>query len=327
MNRLVDRFGRQHTYLRISVTDRCNLRCLYCMPSEAIAWKKRDEILHFEEISRIASILVEMGISKIRITGGEPMVRRDLEGLVARLSALPGVQTLAMTTNAVLLADKAYIFKQSGLKALNISLDSLRRERFQEITQRDDFDKVMAGIDAALSAGFESIKLNCVVMAGYNDDEILDFVDFVKDKGINIRFIEYMPFPDNQWHKGRMLPASEMIEVIERRFRLLPLDSEVGAVARDYALEGHSGSVSFISSMSDSFCGTCNRLRLTADGALKSCLFYAPEVSLRDAIRAGITDDELRSLIEDAVRQKPEAHPPMEELVGMANRTMVEIGG
>jgi cyclic pyranopterin phosphate synthase len=297
------------------------------MPSESIVWKKRDEILQFEEIVRIASILVEMGISKIRITGGEPMVRRDLESLVARLASLPGVKTLAMTTNAVLLADKAAVFKSSGLTALNISLDSLQKARFQEITQRDDFDKVMAGIEAALAAGFESVKLNCVVMAGYNDDEILDFVEFVKDRGVNIRFIEYMPFPDNQWHKGRMLSSAEMIKTVEKRFRLVPLPGETGAVARDFALAGHSGTVSFISSMSDSFCGTCNRLRLTADGALKSCLFYAPEMSLRDAIRGGISDDELGKLILEAVMQKPEAHPPMEELVGMANRSMVEIGG
>jgi cyclic pyranopterin phosphate synthase len=327
MSLLVDRYGREHTYLRISVTDRCNLRCVYCMPSGAITWKRREQLLSYEEIVRVASVLVDMGISKIRITGGEPLVRRDLEKLVFNLSQLPGLRTLAMTTNAVLLKDKATVLKEAGLKALNISLDSLKRDKFQEITKRDDWDEVMSGIRAALDAEFESLKLNCVVMANYNDDEILDFVDYIKDKPMNIRFIEYMPFPDNNWHKGKMFPYQEMKRLIEEHYRLIPIEQEPGAVARDFAIEGQTGTVSFITSMSDSFCSTCNRLRLTADGSIKSCLFYEPERNLRDLMRDGITDDELRNLIYDAVLQKPEAHPPMEELVGMANRTMVEIGG
>jgi len=327
MNQLTDRFGRKHTYLRISVTDRCNLRCVYCMPSGALTFKPKAEILAFEEIIRITAVLVEMGITKIRITGGEPLVRRNLENLVSGLSELPGVETMAMTTNAVLLAEKAAALKEAGMKALNISLDSLSPQKFKEITKRDEWDRVMAGIEAALAQGFDPIKLNCVVMADYNDDEIMDFVEFAKDKPMNVRFIEYMPFPDNQWHKGKLFPFAKMKELIEARYRLIPLSQEPGAVAKDFSIADHAGTVSFISSMSDSFCGTCNRLRLTADGSLKSCLFYEPAVSLRDAIRSGITDDQLREAITQAVLQKPEAHPPAEELALMSNRTMVEIGG
>lgn len=232
-----------------------------------------------------------------------------------------------MTTNAVLLAERAAAIKAAGLKAINISLDSLCAEKFAEITKRDDWDKVMAGIKAAWNCRFDSIKINCVVMSGFNDNEILDFVDFVKDTAMNIRFIEYMPFPDNNWCKGSLIPYSMMKQRIESRFRLVPLEAEHGAVAKDYAIDGHTGTISFITSMSESFCSTCNRLRLTADGHVKSCLFYAPEVSLRDAIRSGASDDQLRKLIQAAVWQKPEAHPPAEELVRMSNRAMVEIGG
>jgi len=327
MSELIDRFGREHTYLRISVTDRCNLRCLYCMPLEGINWRRKDEILTFEEILRIARVFVEMGIRKIRLTGGEPLVRRNLENLVKKLGALPGIETLAMTTNGVLLKDKVRMLKEYGLNALNISLDSLRVERFKEITKREDFENVFSGIKAAIETGFDALKLNVVVMAGLNDDEILDFVDFVKDKAMNVRFIEYMPFKDNQWDPAGVFPYAEMRRLIEERYELVPLAAEAGAVAKDFRIASFPGTVSFITSMTDSFCGTCNRLRLTADGHVKSCLFYPAEVSLRDELRSGIGDQALRKLIQSAVLQKPEAHPPMEELTGVDNRAMIEIGG
>lgn len=327
MNDLIDRFGRQHTYLRISVTDRCNLRCVYCMPAEGIAVKPRDEILRFEEIERLSRIFVEMGIRKIRITGGEPLVRKGLEDLIAKLGRLDGLQSLAMTTNAVLLEDKVEALRQAGLTAINISLDSLRSDRFFQITLRDDHNRVMRSIEAAAAAGFHSMKLNVVVISGVNDDEILDFVEYVKDKPMNVRFIEYMPFKDNQWSPDGVLSYAEMRARIEAKFELVPLASKAGDVAKDFALAGHRGTVSFITSMTDSFCSSCNRLRITADGGIKSCLFYAPEVSLRDAIRAGATDGDLRRLINEAVLGKPEAHPPMEELASADNRAMVEIGG
>ncbi len=324
---LIDRFGRRHTYLRISVTDRCNLRCAYCMPFKGIVWKNKKEILTLEEICRVASIFVELGITKIRLTGGEPLVRRNVEALVRWLAELPGVEKLAMTTNGVLLREKAHALKAAGLKALNVSLDTLRRSRFEEIAKRDHWDDVMAGIEAALACEFDTLKVNCVVIKGFNDDEILDFVEFARDKPMNVRFIEYMPFPDNQWHKDGMLSFARMKEHIEQRYELVPLDTESGAVAKDFAIGGRRGTVSFITSMSESFCESCNRLRLTADGSVKSCLFYAPEINLRGELRSGLDDAGLREMILSAVLQKPEAHPPMEELVGMANRAMVEIGG
>lgn len=327
MSVLVDTFGRAHTYLRISVTDRCNLRCVYCMPAEGIPLKKRDEILSLEEIERVAKIFVEMGVRKIRITGGEPLVRKNIESLIESLGKIDELETLAMTTNAVLLGEKVERLKASGLNALNISLDSLSSERFKQITLRDDHAQVMAAIAAVERANFDTVKINVVVMAGVNDDELLDFVHFVKDKRINVRFIEYMPFKDNHWKATGVVSYAEMRRTIEQEFDLVQAENRPGDVAKDFALEGHTGTVSFISSMTDSFCSTCNRLRLTADGGIKSCLFYSPEVSVRDAMRSGASDAELRALIMQAVAGKPEAHPPMEELAAGENRAMVEIGG
>ncbi|MBX9878432.1 MAG: GTP 3',8-cyclase MoaA [Candidatus Obscuribacterales bacterium] len=327
MNKLVDTFGRKHTYLRISVTDRCNLRCSYCMPPEGLNWKEKSEILTYEEIIRIARVFVDLGITKIRLTGGEPLVRKDLHVLIEHLSQLKGIQTIAMTTNAVLLSQQAPALKAAGLTALNISLDTLQKARFTEITKRDDYDNVMRGISAALDSGFAPLKLNVVVIKGFNNDELIDIVNWAKDKPINVRFIEYMPFKDNHWQPEGVFSYAEMREQLEQQFTLTLLEVEHGAVAKDFAIEGHIGTVSFVTSMTESFCHTCNRLRLTADGSVKSCLFYLPEVNLRDVLRRGITDEDLALMIQSAVLMKPEAHPPMEELASVANRSMIEIGG
>ncbi|MBX9880190.1 MAG: GTP 3',8-cyclase MoaA [Candidatus Obscuribacterales bacterium] len=327
MNQLIDNYGREHTYLRISVTDRCNLRCSYCMPPEGLKWKTKDNILTFEEIIRIARVFVDLGISKIRLTGGEPLVRKDLPFLVHQLSRLEGLSTIAMTTNGVLLSGQAQVLKDAGLTSLNISLDTLDRIRFAELTKRDDYEAVMKGINAALEIGFSSLKMNMVVIKGVNDDEVVDMVNWAKDKPINVRFIEYMPFKDNHWRPQGVFSYCEMRDAIEKQFKLIPLELTPGAVAKDFAIEGHIGKVSFITSMTESFCSSCNRLRLTADGSVKSCLFYLPEVNLKDVLRKGISDSELALLIQSAVLMKPEAHPPMEELANTANRTMIEIGG
>lgn len=327
MSQLIDTFGRKHTYLRISVTDRCNLRCIYCMPPDGVPLKAKDEILTFEEILRAARVFVGLGINKIRITGGEPLVRKNLDQLLAQLSQIPGLKTLAMTTNAVLLKEKVGVLRAAGLSAINISLDTLRRERFKDITLRDDFDAVVEGIEAALAARFESVKLNVVVMAGRNDDEILDFIEKYKHRNINIRFIEYMPFKDNRWEPESVFPYIKMKEQIESRYVLKPLKGHESDVAKDFAVEGYSCSVSFITSMTESFCGTCNRVRLTSDGSVKSCLFYKPEVNLRDALRTSADDAPVRDLILQSLAMKPEAHPPMDELADWENRSMVEIGG
>jgi cyclic pyranopterin phosphate synthase len=326
-NQLVDSFGRAHTYLRISVTDRCNLRCVYCMPNEGIKWKSTRALLSFEEIERLAVIFVDMGINKIRLTGGEPMVRRDLELLITRLRKIEGLETIAMTTNATLLADSAVSLKKAGLNALNISLDSFKPSRFLEISRRDDFHKVMEGIEQAFTVGFDSLKLNMVVMSGVNDDEVMDFADFAFNNKINVRFIEYMPFKDNGWSSSKVITFAELRDRIASKYSMTALSNDASAVAKDYSLEGGKGSISFISSMSDSFCSTCNRVRLTADGAIKSCLFYPAETNLRDAMRSGASDDELRRLILLSMSLKPEAHPPAEEIAAQENRTMIEIGG
>ena len=205
-NRLIDRHGRRHSYLRMSITDRCNLRCTYCMPPQGIDWTPRAEILTADEIVRLGTVFVGMGITKIRLTGGEPLSRRDVGQIAERLGALPGLKTLAMTTNGISLAKRAETLRAVGLNALTISLDTLRPERFKEIAKRDQFGAVMDGIEAALAAGFAPLKVNVVAMRGVNDDEILDFVAWAKDRPINVRFIEYMPFPDNHWSKGGLMP-------------------------------------------------------------------------------------------------------------------------
>lgn len=327
VNRLIDRHGRKHTYLRLSLTDRCNLRCTYCMPPQGIDWTPRADILTTDEIVRLGRIFVGLGIDKVRLTGGEPLARRDIAEIAHRLAALPGLRTLAMTTNGISLATRAQGLRDAGLNALTISLDTLKRERFREIAKRDQFQAVIDGIEASLAAGFTPLKINCVVMRGVNDDEIIDFVGWAKDRPINVRFIEYMPFPDNHWSKGGLMPYAEIRRRIEAHAELIPLVGAATDVGKDFRIAGHQGTVSFVTSMTESFCGGCNRLRVTADGNIKSCLFHPAEQSLRDAMRAGEPDDTIERLILQAVDGKQAAHPPMEELMTMKNRNMIEIGG
>lgn len=325
-NRLIDSFGRAHTYLRISVTDRCNLRCRYCMPADGLVWKKKDQLLSYEEIERLARIFVSMGIEKIRLTGGEPLVRKDLLTLVQKLAKIENLKTLAMTTNATLLAPQAKALRQAGLTHLNISLDSLRKERFEEITRLDSFDDVLSGIMAAIENGYQSLKINAVAIAGFNDDEILDFVAFAQKYKVNVRFIEFMPFKDNEWNIEKVVTYSEMKAQIEKHYNLSQIVQNPSDVSKDFAISG-GGSVSFITSMSESFCSTCNRLRMTGEGSIKSCLFYPAELSLRDAMRSGASDETLEDMILQSLAAKPEAHPPAEEIAAQDNRTMIEIGG
>lgn len=326
-NTLMDSFGRSHQYLRISVTDRCNFRCRYCMPQNGMTFLPRTELLNDEEILRLASLFVTMGIHKIRLTGGEPMTRQNILSLIERLAGLDGLQTLAMTTNGYSLSTQTKAMKAAGLQGLNISLDSLRAERFRAITGTDGLPRVLAGIESAMAVGFESLKLNMVVMAGVNDDEIPDFLTYIQDKPINLRFIEYMPFSGNQWSQAGLVPYADMRKQVEARYTLQPLASEPSAVAKDFGLAGYRGTVSFISSMTEHFCGTCNRLRLTADGQLKACLFQAAEINLRDPLREGASDEALRKLIRRAVWGKQQGHAPIDTLAGLENRPMIAIGG
>jgi len=256
-------------------------------------------------------------------------VRKGFPDLVQELGRLDGLKTLAMTTNATLLAAHAEELKRSGMTHLNISLDTFKAERFQAITRQDEslFHTVRQGIDAALDLNFASVKINMVVMAGVNCDEILDFVAFAAARPVNVRFIEYMPFKDNQWTNEKVVTYKDMLGQIEERYTLKKLQDDPSAVGKDYDIVDGVGSISFISSMSDSFCASCNRLRLTADGSIKSCLFYPAETNLRDAMRQGATDEQLQGMILDSLRLKPEAHPPAEEIAAQDNRAMIQIGG
>lgn len=325
---LVDGLGRRHTYLRVAVTDRCNLRCTYCMPPEGVSRKPHDAILRFDEITRVARVLSGMGVNKVRLTGGEPLVRRGLPDLVASLAALPGVDGVAMTTNGVLLARYADTLRASGLNSVNISLDTLRPDRFARITLRDHYGQVRAGIDAALAADFDAVKLNVVVMRGFNDDELPDFAALTRELPLDVRFIEYMPFRDNRWAKERLVAYDEIRQVLEADGPLLPVVPEDPAQpSRDFMLPGHRGRIGIIASMTRPFCARCSRLRLTADGALKTCLFHYPERRLRDALRGGMTDGELARAIRDALQSKPAGHAPLDTLMTLDNRVMTEIGG
>ena len=328
-NRLVDRFGRSHNYLRISVTDKCNLRCIYCMPHENMQWQENEQILTNEEIIRLSKIFLSLGIKKIRITGGEPLIRSDIDLLLQELANFGylGLETLALTTNATLLLPKLNFLKQINLNALNISLDTLNKNRFFQITRRDNFDQVRLALREALRLQIEVLKLNVVVMRDFNDDEILAFADFAYENSINVRFIEFMPFKNNGWQTEQVIPYTEIKNQIESRYRLELISSSPSSVAKDFAMPGGLGTISFITSMTESFCNTCNRLRITADGAIKSCLFFPAEINLRDAMRQGKSDATIIELIHQSLALKPEAHPPAEEIAANNNRAMIQIGG
>lgn len=325
---LTDTFGRVHTYLRISLTERCNLRCQYCMPAEGVPLKPHADILTFEEIERIATLFVRAGVTKIRLTGGEPLVRKDVEEVVRRIGRIPGLQTFAMTTNGLLIPKKLPALHAAGLNLLNISLDTLQADRFATITRREGFEVVLRAIDMAIEYGYRPVKVNCVVMRGFNDDELVDFVTLTQTKPIEVRFIEYMPFEGNGWQDDRFMAYTEMIErIVERHPGLARQDDGPNETSKTYRVPGYAGSVGFITSMSEHFCGGCNRLRITADGNLKVCLFGNAEVSLRDVIRAGATDEELGAVIEAAVLRKKAAHAGMYNIAAGENRPMILIGG
>lgn len=298
------------------------------MPSEHTPFRRHEEILTFDEILRVAGIFARLGVRKVRLTGGEPLVRKDVPLLIEHLARIDGIETVGLTTNGVLLRCHIRRLKRSGLQALNISLDTLRPARFAEITKRNGFDSVLDGIASALECGFNPLKLNVVVIKGVNDDEILDFVRLTKDNAVNVRFIEYMPFDSNRWSEAGFMPYGEMRDLISAEYDLIPMTgADPHAVAKDFHVPGFSGSVGFIASMSEHFCDGCNRIRLTADGAVKSCLFSGAEIRLRGVLRENGSDAELESLIRKAVAAKWYAHPPTATLNGLVNRSMIQIGG
>ncbi len=328
--RLRDSYGRVADDLRISVTDRCNFRCIYCMPAEGLRWLGREEILRFEEIHRLARIFVERyGVRTIRLTGGEPLVRVRIEELVAMISALDPDLDLTMTTNGVLLRQKARLLKEAGLKRINVSLDTLHLDRFRDIARRDAFGRTMDGIEAAREAGLWPIKLNVVVMRGVNDDEVVDFARLARERGFEVRFIEFMPLDGDQiWSNDLVVPSRRIQEQIEDLFPLEPIPSERPGPSVNYRFrDGAAGGVGFISSVSQAFCSTCNRIRLTAEGGLRTCLFSLRETPLRDLLRSGASDDSIARVIESAVWLKEEGHLINREGFVRPAKSMSQIGG
>jgi len=296
---LRDTYNRPVRDLRISVTDRCNFRCTYCMPLDEYEWLEKKEILSFEEIARLTNLFVHLGVEKIRLTGGEPLARRDLDKLVAKLSALPGPPDLCLTTNGSLLAEKVAALKAAGLRRINVSLDSLKPDRFRRITKRGDLTKVLEGLFAAQSHGLQPIKINSVIERGVNDDEILDLVAFAREHGFAIRFIEYMDVGNaNNWKSERMVSKKEILETINARFPLRKLGRGKGsAPSVDYQFLDGSGDIGVIASVTEPFCSTCTRARLTADGKLVTCLFSQQGYDLKTLMRSGATDAELLEVL------------------------------
>ncbi len=325
---LVDRFGRVHDDLRISVTDRCNLRCVYCMPEEGVAFLARSELLTFDEIVRVAQVAKGLGVTSIRLTGGEPLIRTGLTILIARLAEI-GFDDLALTTNGTGLGRQARALASAGLRRVNISCDSLRPERFATIRRRGSLEVVLDAMEAAESAGLTPVKINVVLLRGHNDEEILDFALFTRRTGRVVRFIEFMPLDaKHKWDRRILVPGRE---VLERISEVWPLEAVRGvdgrAPAERFRFCDGQGEIGLISSVTEPFCGTCNRLRLTADGALRNCLFTDEETTVRDVLRKGGTDSDVGQLLRDAVWAKLPGHGINEPGFLSPQRSMSMIGG
>ncbi|XP_057410317.1 molybdenum cofactor biosynthesis protein 1 isoform X3 [Balaenoptera acutorostrata] len=306
---LTDSLGRHHSYLRISLTEKCNLRCQYCMPEDGVPLTPKADLLTTEEVLTLARLFVKEGVDKIRLTGGEPLVRPDVVDIVAQLHQLEGLRTIGITTNGISLARLLPQLQKAGLSAINISLDTLVPAKFEFIVRRKGFRKVMEGIHKAIELGYSPVKVNCVVMRGLNEDELPDFVALTEGLPLDVRFIEYMPFDGNKWNFRKMVSYKEMLDTLRQQWpELEKLPEEESSTAKAFKIPGFRGRVSFITSMSEHFCGTCNRLRITADGNLKVCLFGNSEVSLRDHLRAGASEEELLSVIGAAVGRKKRQH-------------------
>ena len=323
-----DNYNRVHDYLRISLTDNCNLRCFYCMPEEEYAFTPASQLMQAAEIEALAKIFVGLGVNKIRLTGGEPLVRRDAKEIILALSKLP--VKLTLTTNGSRLHEFADVLQQAGIRSLNISLDTLQPEKFQLITRRNQFDKVYENIQLMLKRDFH-VKVNMVVMKGLNDNEITDFIEWTKRQPVHVRFIEFMPFTGNRWTSNRVFTMDEMLRVIKEKYEVMRLQDEKHGTAKAYQVPGHPGTFAIISTMSSNFCGDCNRIRLTADGKMKNCLFAEKETDLLTALRNG---EDVVPLIHQNIRSKAKElggqftadfehlHPEK-----IHNRSMITIGG
>ena len=328
MEPLLDSFGRVADDLRISVTDRCNFRCTYCMPAEGLQWLPKAEILRFEEIVRLAGIFRGLGVRSFKLTGGEPTVRADLPKLVAMLREVAPDADLSMTTNGILLDRLATPLAEAGLDRVTVSCDSLMRHRFGEMTRRDALDRVLAGLRAAEDAGLTPIKINCVVIAGTNDDEVVDFAEWARTTGFDVRFIEYMPLDAEQhWERAKVMPSAQILEAIDAVHPLIA-QAEHGEPATSYRFaDGAPGAVGVIASVTEPFCDTCNRLRITAEGQFRACLFALDEVDLRTPLRDGASDQQLEELVRGGVWRKWEGHKINHPDFQRPGRSMSMIGG
>ena len=331
--KLIDNFNRVHDYLRISLTDKCTLNCIYCNPDHHIHFGfNKDQILSYEEILKIIRIFAgSLQFKKIRFTGGEPLVRRGVFDLFEKVKKIKDEFDIqfGITTNGTLLKGNALRLKNSGIEKLNISLDSLQREKFLKITGRDNLQDVLDAINESEAVGFNPVKINVVVIRNVNDNEILDFVEFVKDRNLNIRFIEFMPFGNNQWQRDGFISYKEMKDIIESEYILNPLYSDVSDVAKDFSISGFKGKVSFVTSMSEHFCNTCSRLRISADGKMRVCLFSTgkEEINFKTLLRNNCSETEIIELVHSAIKYKWEKHPEPEELAKLEQNNMLTIGG
>lgn len=331
MPNIEDLHGRVHDYLRISITENCNLRCTYCMPAEGINLTPKAHIMTADEIEIIAKTFVSLGVKKIRLTGGEPLVRKDAKDIIERLGKLN--TELTLTTNGLLVHEYIETFKSGGIKSLNVSLDTLQKEKYKEITRRDHFDIVWKNIELLLNQGF-IVKINVVLIKGFNDSEILDFINLTKNLDVQIRFIEFMPFNGNQWDKSKLVTYAELLEKVKASFRpenILRTQDKPNDTAKNHKIKDFAGSFSVISSVTNPFCSTCNRIRLTADGKLKNCLFSNTETALLSSLRKG---ESILPLIENNIKSKFAVRGGMEgdnEFQNPAlfskNRSMIKIGG
>jgi cyclic pyranopterin phosphate synthase len=328
MTQLIDRFGRIHNNLRISVTDRCNLRCTYCMPEE-VTFMDRAELLTFEEIAQFVRVAVPLGIDKLRLTGGEPLMRRDLTRLVAMLTAIDGIRDVGLTTNGILLAEHAQALFDAGLRRLNVSLDTLNPDRFRQLARRDGLERVLEGIHAARRAGFDPIKVNAVSIRGITEKEVVPLASFAREYGLEMRFIEYMPIGADQWERGKVFFAHEILELLDKEVcPVVPSDDQdPRAPAMDFCYTDGRGKVGIIASVSRPFCMSCNRIRLTADGKLRHCLFALDEVDVKALLRGGAGAEAVADAIRRNVADKWEGHEINTARFIKPLRTMHAIGG
>jgi cyclic pyranopterin phosphate synthase len=329
MEPLRDSWGREIRSLRVSVTDKCNFRCRYCMPAEGLEWLPRDEVLSFEEIERLVRILAAMGVDEVRLTGGEPLVRRDMPRLVGLLAAIPGVRDLSLTTNGVLLDRLAGPLVQAGLRRVNVSLDTLSHVRFAEITRRDALDRVLAGLaEAERHPELRPIKVNCVAIKGFTEQEVPALAELARRKPYVVRFIEFMPLDaDESWRDDEVLTGAEIRALIEERWPLVEVPAKPASTARRFRFADGAGEVGFVNPVSEPFCSSCDRIRLTADGQLRTCLFSRREWNLKQPLRDGASDGEIARLVRFAVRHKELKHKINDPGFVRASRSMSQIGG